>query len=561
MFFRAVVVLSFAFKVCFVADFDLNTFYSDVASVCSTPVLRAGLAALVGSDNPLLRTYAFDSSPEVRQVVATRPDCPPPLLVSLANDVVSDVVVAVCANPATPPEVLSQLLDRFFVGSDKHLNIYAVALLCKNPSLPPSEVQRLLQQGDDNVRISLAHRPGLDVGLQLLLAADESEQVRFTLASNSSTVWQVLSQLVSDSDPEVAEAVLLSSDVSPELLLAVASNDFSAFDPELIKDESFTDRLLSAAARSRGLTSAAAVALAKSLSVDVRSYLGYNPKTPRLVLQKLSDDPVDEVRYAALSNANLSAEFLDTVFAEDPDDVASVYNIALNPNISSSLLSTLVNYPDVDVRTATSSSSDLTEDMMVKLLNDEEENVAIDVLHHPNLTSLVWQRLSEGKRKSLITWVMYSPVLLPDFVGYRLRAIPSSTDGADGFRRVLDSVVPFLSTDHVDVGGLSVLCFELIEGFKGLDSLGRGITAGVDPDGLDVSATYIALQTVCKVLFKYTYRKLMSVDGLTAADKVVLSRAAAEVGFDVSAVSRPSVSLPVFNKKPSSRSSSIVFKN
>lgn len=104
---------------------------------------------------------------------------------------------AVAKNPHTPQDVLVTL------ASDE-INLVR-ALVATNPATPPSILEKLFSD-EKIVRDGLSGNPSTPIKILKILANDADKMVRMRLAENTSVSKELLQELMSDSDANVAKA-------------------------------------------------------------------------------------------------------------------------------------------------------------------------------------------------------------------------------------------------------------------------------------------------------------------------------------------------------------------
>lgn len=99
------------------------------------------------------------------------------MLTRLADVPDGNVRLGVANNLSTPPETLARLAD----DTNPDVRVLAEAGL---PDTPPDRVAQLARHGDQMVRIRVARREGLPVGVLAELAGDDHGRVSEAARSN-----------------------------------------------------------------------------------------------------------------------------------------------------------------------------------------------------------------------------------------------------------------------------------------------------------------------------------------------------------------------------------------
>ncbi len=125
-----------------------------------------------------------------------------PVMVRLLIDIASNPVDmgarwAVAKNPHTPVEVLRHL-------SNDSVNLVR-ALVATNPSTPSDVLEKFFSD-EKIVRDGLSGNPNTPAKLLKILADDNDKMVRMRLAENRAAPVEIVTSLLSDTDPDVAKA-------------------------------------------------------------------------------------------------------------------------------------------------------------------------------------------------------------------------------------------------------------------------------------------------------------------------------------------------------------------
>lgn len=100
-------------------------------------------------------------------------------------------------NPNTPPQVLDSII------ASNHLGL--IRRVAEHPRLSLPSLEALCSHTDAQVREAVSENPNLPPSLMWTLAQDASEDVRFRLAESYTVDQEVLSYLMEDENPYVAQ--------------------------------------------------------------------------------------------------------------------------------------------------------------------------------------------------------------------------------------------------------------------------------------------------------------------------------------------------------------------
>ena len=222
-----------------------------VAAAPNTPADSCEWAWAGRNDLPdaVTAQFARHPDPDLRTWIASSITLPD-VLDRLADDPEREVVAAVVANPTTAPSTLVRLFDR-----DRKLHM---ALATHHP-LAEGLIDRLASHPEWRIRRKLAGAAG-GHPVSIVLAADEDEAVRETLATRDAILPEVLDLLARDPKPGVRLAVARRRELGISRILPALADDRNA-------------RVRAAAAR--------------------------NPNAPVAVLEQLAADPKPTVATAA----------------------------------------------------------------------------------------------------------------------------------------------------------------------------------------------------------------------------------------------------------------------
>ena len=144
--------------------------------------------------NLSLRTSVYDRDKEYSDTMVE-------LLIDISkNKVDMGARWAVAKNPHTPSEVLA------FLANDE-INLVR-ALVATNPSTPPKSLEKFFSD-EKIVKDGLSGNPSTPLKLLKIFVNDVDKMVRMRLAENPNVTKEILTELLTDSDPNVSKAAEL----------------------------------------------------------------------------------------------------------------------------------------------------------------------------------------------------------------------------------------------------------------------------------------------------------------------------------------------------------------
>lgn len=105
-------------------------------------------------------------------------------------------------NPNTPPQVLDSII------ASNHLGL--IRRVAEHPRLSMPTLETLCSHADPEVREAASENPNLPPSLMWILAQDASGDVRYRLAESYVVDQEVLSYLMEDENPYVAQRAKLT---------------------------------------------------------------------------------------------------------------------------------------------------------------------------------------------------------------------------------------------------------------------------------------------------------------------------------------------------------------
>ena len=265
-------------------------------------------------------------------------------------------------------QILKNLLIRRD-GSIQNENIenYLLVLKAKDPNTTPEELDKLSNNKNENVKHSVASNTSTPPETLIKLSNDKNENVRYSVAMNSSTPPEILVKLASDENYMFRELVTRNQSTPLETLIKLSDDEHN----------------------------------------HVRISVATNSSTPPEILVKLASDEHYYVRKAVASNTSTSPETLVKLSDDDHNDVK--HSVATNSSTPPEVLVKLSNDENYYVRKAVATNSSTPPEVLVKLSDDENNNVRYSVAMNSSTPPEVLVKLSNDKNKNIRKAVASNP--------------------------------------------------------------------------------------------------------------------------------------------------------
>lgn len=267
--------------------------------------LRCSIASAFFVPSDVLDVLARDENASVRAATAHNSKTPIDTLRALSCDADSYVREQVARNSSTPIDIINSLVAdaemnvRLGVaerrGDGVETTLANINKLAKDPTMmvrravlkharvPSIVLTELAFDTLPAVRIAVAEHPNCPVPIFKFLSEDRDADVRKAVARNRATDHDTLLRLARAEDPELRATLATNRELPPDVV------EVLAFDKN--------ERVRYALANSfpNYISAKVLTHLANDSSPYVRRAVAHNPKTPKLVLDKLLEDPVEWV--------------------------------------------------------------------------------------------------------------------------------------------------------------------------------------------------------------------------------------------------------------------------
>ncbi|MFN3266595.1 MAG: hypothetical protein ACK41E_07125 [Deinococcales bacterium] len=374
-----------------VVDYHLNGIFSNIPTrlELQTELFKDMLAAQVPLSAEVLGILALEFDPELRALVATRPDLPEALLEVLGFDE-DDAVLLALKNTHTLPRFVQQAenlslkhpkdLARLARGTDR-----AKTLAAQHGQISQNLLKKLARDEAWQVRQAVAANPKTPPVVLTKLATDLDRDVREAVAKNPSTPSKPLQVLLADSQEEVALAARQNPSTPPEVLQLLERLERK--DPSLTQLEHLPAWLESRVAVHPNATAALLETLAKSEQSQVRIKVAANPNTPQRLLELLLEDPDPDVQVAMLQRPHLPEALLQRLAVHT--DARVVEAVAKHPNLSKALLERLAQDANWVVRREIALHPRCPTHLLELLAQDSDSDVREACVRNPHANALV----------------------------------------------------------------------------------------------------------------------------------------------------------------------------
>ncbi|WP_326718503.1 hypothetical protein OHT59_02535 [Streptomyces sp. NBC_00243] len=312
-----------------------------------------------------------ERTPFVHDPQCPRPDCD--LLPGASCDgshesTVHDMRELALRNPATPVEAVVGLAD--------HPSMVLRRQLAARPDLPPDLRERLARDPAPVVRADLAENPAIGDAQIRALAADLDQGVRRSLAHNPSVPLDVLGRLAA------------VTKTGPTLLPRIA-----AASPAEVEDmaRSTNPALRMLVAQRRDLPTGIRDLLALDPDAKVVKSVAPHPGLSEAQLRAMVDRHGVRVLAKVATNPAASPALLEDLARHEPPVQKAFREIARHPNATAPSL--LVCLTDDQARPIAAGHPALPPHVMVKLLSDDNWQVAKAAAANPSLPQAVMPEL------------------------------------------------------------------------------------------------------------------------------------------------------------------------
>lgn len=381
----------------------------------------------------LLKKERDRENAKAREFMSRRPNSPFALAEVLkSND--KQALYNAARNFLTPIPVLEQLA--------KHPDESVRCVLLDNQNLPLEIRLELTRDPSISVRAQLAYkRYNLETPVQVLeiLALDESDAVRETVAANPDTPIQVLNQLSRDSSAEVGRALTRNSN-TPEAVLEFLGTEKGIVNPYNSKtpgkafaaavertrqiDFRFRDKALNDLLKCHNSQMPASILeqLASYTTSWVRSSVASHHNTPTSVLVRLARDDYAPVRAGVAQNPNTRPESLMVLLMQEKErylEQNSYYtichNIAGRSQLPADVLEELARNDREQIRQMVAHRADLPQSAIEWLIDREtSQSVLLGLLRNRNLAVNLLEKLAQKPNPQIRIAISRHPNVTPE---------------------------------------------------------------------------------------------------------------------------------------------------
>ena len=325
-----------------------------------------------------------ESSEWARRVAAQHPKMPAATLERLAAHEDWYTRQAVARNESAPANVLEVL------AQDSDADVRSAVAANRNVSI--AVLERLAADNNHEVRKFVALNARVTTDLLALLAEDSNWIVRQAVASNANTPEVALEKLAFDSDRDVKQAVAENPNIPESALEVLFSKWFAS-----LENVPGSLRELYRRARSQDLSLQAGVLEQLAQGGEWAKLLAAkHPNTAEKTLLDLSVDEDWRTRQSVAQNPSSSASVLEKMLEDTDHDVRTA--IAAHQNTVNSMFEALARDPHGEVRRALLQRDDVTEEAIVSLLCDEEDDLCATARNHPRAPQAMLEIIERAER-------------------------------------------------------------------------------------------------------------------------------------------------------------------
>lgn len=366
----------------------------------------------------LLRKLATENNEELLRRIANNPSTPTDLLIELANRPVEQTINNV---KSIRKRVLNNssfsILNSYQILSEQEEKKeieQANQILVKRTDSPYA-LARVLETGDQNIKISAATNPKTPIQVLEQLAKDQDETVRSVMAQNLNLPLNTLLELAEDSSVKVrlwlAYKYTHSKIKTPVQLLEKLAKDESGQVRERVAEHPDTPEEL-------------LVQLANDSSIEVKRKLAANLNTPVTVLNRLgleenivnkrnpNTPPMVLAQAVKRMNSKALAEFIkhpvkgtqmpgETLAELANHQAASVrYRVAAHPNTPTRILEQLAGDSYIATVRAVASNPNTPPGALEYLADNPDLTTRLSIARHPNTPAKVLRQIVENAQRS-----------------------------------------------------------------------------------------------------------------------------------------------------------------
>ena len=372
-----------------------------------TGYLRLASASHPGVAPQRLTELASDAEWRVRERAAANPSIGEGDAVRLAADADKDVRVAVARNPATPSFVVELLC------TDRVDEVRGAASARRNPSTRRRleshdglDLVAVMAQANESVRVLHARHPTIDPQVLSELATDTDWRVREAVACNPSCTPELLGRLSADTDPDVRRCAVTHAETTRSIIESRQEDDHDSVrlvvarrttSPAVLRTLS-SDRgwaVREEVSRNRFAPADAILALAADADTNVRAAVATRSDLGKEALAALTVDADSDLRLLLLHRHGHDPEVVRLIFAaEGGGRQAERYRRFVAGQLRSAELVTLLRRSPWlrDPVLATAPSAALP-DVLVALSRSEDWRTRVVVGAHPSTPIATLQRL------------------------------------------------------------------------------------------------------------------------------------------------------------------------
>jgi hypothetical protein len=351
--------------------------------------------------------------------LAKSPDTPVYLLEQIAQlEIESSIYLA--ENPSTPSEILVKLARQFVRKSINNNNSNLIPeKILQNPNLPIIEKHKLFitkkeQKEIEKTNQILAQKTDNPYALARVLETGD-QKVKISVASNYKTPIQVLEQLAQDEDENIRQTVAQNPNISLEIAIKLAQDRSSKVQLSLVKSKI-------------ELPPEVLHKLAQTRNEFIRKEIAKNKNTPPIILRYLASDR--QTQLEVLKNPNtprdILAEYIPQITNEK--QIESIlrgtdYTQQKNPQMPSNVLEILSHHPKDVIRYLVALYPTASITTLKRLAFDNYHMVRQTVAGNPNTPS---DTLIEMAKKNVINTTVGSAHSVPYIIAERKDATPEA---------------------------------------------------------------------------------------------------------------------------------------
>jgi hypothetical protein len=349
---------------------------------------------------PIFAKLANDESEKVRVAIAKNPNTPIEILDQLAQDSSLEVCKALTHNLSTPENTLELIgVERGIVNSSNN-RTPANALVTAIDRVLQSANYQQAERLKDILKSHTSQIPGEKLAE---LANHPMSWIRSDVAYHQNTPASALAQLAYDDYRSIFPGIAQNPNASSDTLMLLLQRQ-----KELFPDWNWIYNISAYIVRRKHLSREVLIELAKSESAQIREEAARHSELPQSALEWLVENETNtDVLYQITSRSDLTFEMINRLIQKS-NSKAKV-EIAYLSNLPPKLLQKLAKDDSVEVRSAIANREDIPLDTLELLVLDRAVEVRQKLAINQNIPISILTKLAVDTELNVRIVMAYSP--------------------------------------------------------------------------------------------------------------------------------------------------------